>query len=129
VTPASPVLVVEDDGDIRESLMDFLQDHGYPSIGAADGREALDTLLALERPPCVIILDLMMPGMDGRAFREQQLRHPALLDIPVVVVSAYKDVAECVKGLEVATYLPKPLNLDALLQLVREHCDATRACR
>jgi CheY-like chemotaxis protein len=116
------VLIVEDDQDIRDSLMDFLEDHGYQTVAAADGREALQKLAALQSQPCMIILDLMMPRMDGRTFREEQLRHPAYSRIPVVVISAYQDVALTVQGLNVAGCLPKPVNLKALLQVVQEHC-------
>ena len=118
------VLVVDDNDDIRESLMGFLEDHGFSTAGATDGRDALAKLVASGAPPCLIILDLMMPNMDGRAFREAQMRDPGLARIPVVVVSAYKDIPTLIDGLEVRDHLPKPLDLDALLDLVREHCFA-----
>ena len=118
------VLVVDDNEDIRESLMGFLEDHGFSATGATDGRDALTKLGACQAPPCLIILDLMMPNMDGRAFREAQMRDPGLAGIPVVVVSAYKDIPTLVEGLDVKGHLPKPLDLDALLDVVREHCFA-----
>jgi CheY-like chemotaxis protein len=116
------VLVVDDNEDIRESLMGFLEDHGFVATGARDGRDALNQLGAAPALPCLIILDLMMPVMDGRAFRQAQLRDPDLAGIPVVVVSAYKDIRWLVEGLDVKDHLPKPLDLDALLDVVREHC-------
>src|ERR1022692_5028349 len=88
-----PVLIVEDDEDIRESLQDFLQDHNYQTIGAVNGRDALKRLAASDLRPCAIILDLMMPVMDGRAFREEQLRSPALAEIPTILILAPNDVA------------------------------------
>ncbi len=115
------VLVVDDDEDIRDSLVDFLEDHGHRAMGAANGHEAL-TLLASSARPCLIILDLMMPVMDGPAFRGQQLQHPALADIPVVVVSAYKDVEDRARSLGAVRWLSKPLDLPALLQIVEENC-------
>jgi DNA-binding response OmpR family regulator len=118
--PGHQVLVVDDDQDIRESLMDFLQDHGYQPLGATHGRDALEKLGKSTERPCLIILDLMMPIMDGKTFREQQLRDPELSRIPVVVISAYRDVA--VTGLQVTSHIPKPLNLTALLDVVRAHC-------
>lgn len=118
------VLVVEDDEDIRESLLEFLEDHGYEAVGAVHGRDALDKLAAPDLTPCVIILDLMMPVMDGRAFREEQLERPELSEIPVVVISAYKDVRANTKDLNVASALPKPLNLATLLEVVEQHCRA-----
>jgi DNA-binding response OmpR family regulator len=122
VMPPHQVLVVDDDEDIRESLMEFLADRGYEPLGAGDGREALDKLRSPGVRPCVIILDLMMPIMDGRMFREEQLRSADLSSIPVVIVSALKDTADVARSLNVPNHLPKPLNLDALLQVVRQHC-------
>jgi CheY-like chemotaxis protein len=116
------VLVVDDNEDIRESLMNFLQDHGFSAAGAKNGRDALTKLSAAQPPPCLIILDMMMPIMDGWAFREAQLRDPGLAGIPVVIVSAYKDMLRMIEGLKVKDHLPKPLDLDALLDVVREHC-------
>src|SRR5881392_3915466 len=96
---AGPVLVVEDDEDIRDSLVEFLGDEGYEARGAGNGREALSLLAAIAPPPCLIILDLMMPVMDGRTFREEQLRRPDVADIPVIVISAYRDLAAQTEGL------------------------------
>jgi len=120
--PNHTVLVVDDDEDIRESLMDFLEDNGYQPVGARSGHEALEKLRASDLRPCIIILDLMMPVMDGRAFREEQLRNPALAAIPVIIISALRDSAETAENLKVPSHLPKPLNLPALLKVVREHC-------
>jgi CheY-like chemotaxis protein len=116
------VLVVDDDEDIRESLVDFFEDHGYEAVGAVHGRDALDRLSTHELQPCVIILDLMMPVMDGKEFREEQLGHPDISRIPVVVISAYKDVAENAKSLNVASTLAKPLDLSTLLRAVQKYC-------
>jgi CheY-like chemotaxis protein len=116
------IFVVDDDEDIREGLMDFLEDHGYDPVGAADGREALQLLGTSGSRPCIIILDLMMPVMDGRSFREAQLQDPNLSEIPVVVISAYKDGDDTARQINALTYLPKPLDLNALLAVVKAHC-------
>jgi DNA-binding response OmpR family regulator len=116
------VLVIDDDVDIRDSLVDFLQDHGYAPVGAVHGRDALDKLNAPNLRPCAIILDLMMPVMDGKMFRQEQLRIPDLSRIPVIVISAQKNVAEAIEDLDIARSLPKPLNLSALLKVLREYC-------
>jgi len=116
------VLIVDDDEDIRESLVDFLEDHGYEAVGAVHGRDALDKLLSHALEPCVIILDLMMPVMDGKEFREEQLGDPGISNIPVVVISAYKDVAENAKSLNVTSHLAKPLDLSTLLLAVQKYC-------
>jgi CheY-like chemotaxis protein len=115
------VLVVDDDVEIREVLVEILEDNGYETAAAANGREALRKLHE-EAPPSLILLDLMMPVMDGRAFREEQLRTPALADIPVVVVSAYRDLEAQSAGMEVKAHLSKPLEIDELLRVTRQYC-------
>jgi CheY-like chemotaxis protein len=116
------VLVVDDDDDIRESLMEFLEEHGFDPLGARDGVDAFDKLGTSDPQPCLIILDLMMPKMDGRTFRHKQLERAAVAEIPVVVISAYRDVEQNARDLQAVNWLPKPLNLPALLQVVREAC-------
>ena len=120
---AHRIFVVEDEEMIRESIVEFLGDNGYDAVGAAHGREALDKLAASsDPPPCLILLDLMMPVMDGRAFREQQLQDPDLAEIPIVVFSAYRDVAKTAGELHAVGHLPKPLKLEELLRMIRRHC-------
>src|SRR5215217_6053475 len=82
------VLVVEDDYDLREMMAQLLRSEGFEPEVAGDGVEALAKLHALPDHPHVILLDMMMPRMDGWAFRRQQEREPDLAGIPVVVVSA-----------------------------------------
>ncbi len=118
------VLVVEDDPTIREVLVEVLGEHGYDAIGASNGREALDTLTASPERPCVILLDLMMPVMDGRTFREQQLQSPDLSTIPVIVISAHLDHT-ATNDLHAAAYLRKPVRLAEVLRSVRTYCDPT----
>ena len=121
---AHPVLVVEDDELIRDSLVEYLDEQGYQAVGAVDGVDALDKLRRGGPLPCVIVLDLMMPNMDGRAFRQEQLRDAQLAPIPVVVLSAYRDVAKNAADLAVEHFLAKPLKLASLLELVQRHCPA-----
>jgi CheY-like chemotaxis protein len=116
------VLVVEDDPEIRESLLDLLEEQGYTVLAAPNGREALRQLGACEKPPCLILLDLMMPVMDGVSFRQEQLRSPNIAQIPVVVVSAYRDVAGSARSLQVKDFLEKPFDLDHLLGVTRRYC-------
>jgi len=127
MTNTHGVLVVDDDETIRESIVDFLHDNGYQAEGALDGKDALDKLGMSGQKPCLIVLDLMMPVMDGLSFRQEQLRRPELSAIPVLVLSAYKDVAERAQELEAAAYLNKPLKLSDLLRLVEHHCPDGRA--
>jgi CheY-like chemotaxis protein len=117
-----PVLVVEDDPDIRATLCEALTDHGYSAVGVSNGAEALEYLRGDHERPCLILLDLMMPVMDGQTFRAEQRADPDLAAIPVIVVSAYRDVDRYGKELA-ADYLAKPVRLEALLDMARRHCD------
>jgi len=116
------VVIVEDDELIRDSLLEVLEEHGYNTIGAGDGREALDKLAKLDKLPCLIVLDLMMPVMDGREFRRVQLEDPVLKAIPVVVISAFRDLDEIAKELAPAAHFKKPLKLRDFLNIVQTHC-------
>jgi CheY-like chemotaxis protein len=116
------VLVVDDDREIRESLIEVLEEAGYEAVGAADGREALAQLRDPEDRWCVVLLDLMMPNMDGREFRTEQLLDPSLAPIPVVIVSAMNDVAATAEELKVAAHLTKPIPLVDLVQVVDRFC-------
>lgn len=117
------VLVVEDDPDIRATLCDALEDNGYAPVPASNGVEALRYLRGGNERPCLILLDLMMPVMDGQEFRAAQRADQAIADIPVVVISAYRDLDKYRD--ELATdCLPKPVRLETLLQAARKHCDS-----
>jgi CheY-like chemotaxis protein len=117
------VLVVDDDRDIRDSLIDALEDHGYRATGAANGIEALAALRDAAELPALILLDLMMPGMDGREFRGAQLANPAWARIPVIVISAYGDAEAQARALGVSC-LRKPLAVRPLIDAVRHVCGA-----
>jgi CheY-like chemotaxis protein len=116
------ILVVDDEDMIRDSLIEYLDENGYRATGAVDGRDAFAKLAAVDQRPCVILLDLMMPVMDGKAFRAKQLLDPELADIPVIVLSAHQGVARAASDLKLSDYLPKPFRLDELLRLVTKHC-------
>jgi two-component system response regulator MprA len=111
------VLVIDDDHDIRLSLQDVLEVEGYRVITASGGREGLEYLRHGLRPD-LILLDLMMPDISGWAFRARQRADPELAAIPVVVISGQGLSAHDVAELEVAGYLPKPVDLDVLLSTV-----------
>jgi CheY-like chemotaxis protein len=116
--PGGPVLVVEDDAGIRESVCQILEEEGFPTVGACNGKEALATLRMLEPPPRLILLDLMMPIMNGWEFYELISRDKTVSRIPVVVMSAQEtDVYAGSLRL-----LRKPLALDQLLSTVNEIC-------
>ena len=115
------ILVVEDEGDVRDGLAAVLRFEGYPVITAGDGRQAL-VLLQTGLRPCLILLDLMMPVMDGIEFRQKQREHPALRDIPVLVLSGVVHLFNDARGMNVAGMLKKPVDIDAMLGLVAAHC-------
>src|SRR5207249_387698 len=94
---AATVLVVEDDFDLRDALVPILEYEGHRVVSAANGREALDWLHAMP-PPSLILLDLMMPVMNGEEFRAEQLRDPALASIPGVILSAHPGEEGSVRG-------------------------------
>jgi CheY-like chemotaxis protein len=109
------VMVVEDDDDIRETMEQVLDDHDIPVMSAANGAIALAQLRAAAEPPCVILLDMMMPVMDGREFRTRQQADPALAHIPVVVVSAHVTGDRAAAEMQADGYLKKPCDLATLL--------------
>lgn len=113
------ILVVEDDADLRQSICSVLSDAGYTSRPAENGEVALER--AREERPCVILLDLMMPIMNGWEFRSEQLRDPELSSIPVVIMTADGRAADKARTLH-TDYLRKPIHLDALLDLVNDYC-------
>jgi CheY-like chemotaxis protein len=127
MTHDGPVLVVEDDLDIREVMRMVLEASGYQVLEAGDGAEAL--VVARAHRPRLILLDLMMPGMDGFQFRESQLRDPAIATIPVVIVSGGGAVPQKAAELGAAGYLVKPTDLQRLLAVMQELCRAGDAAR
>jgi CheY-like chemotaxis protein len=119
---SSAILIVDDDEAIRESLGDFLADEGFAVKTADNGREALDILAAGFRP-CAILLDLMMPVLNGWDFRAEQLRSPAVAGIPTAIVSGCGFSAQTMQAqFPGAEILNKPVVLPRLLEFVRRHC-------
>lgn len=117
------VLVVEDDRDIREALEDVLTDASYAVTLVNGGRAALDALRAPDASrPCAILLDLMMPDMDGLEFRAAQAADPGLRDIPVIIVSAHLEHDRVARALGVTRYLRKPVDVDELLAAIGQCC-------
>jgi CheY-like chemotaxis protein len=114
------ILLVEDNDDVREMMAVALELGGHTVLPAVNGREALAMLR--ERPhPCLILLDLMMPVMNGWELRAALQKDPNLAEIPVVVVSAVTaDIAQRLGGTQ---YVPKPVDIDRLLDVVCEYCD------
>jgi two-component system OmpR family response regulator len=110
------VLVVDDDPIIQGFLLDALSDEGYEVRTAPNGRDAL--AVADGWRPDLIVLDLMMPVMDGRTFRARQREHAKLCDVPVVILSATRDISAQSEGLDPAGVFSKPFDLETLLDAV-----------
>jgi CheY-like chemotaxis protein len=113
-------MIVEDDPDTREMLGKFLELEGFDVSTAANGRVALDQL-GHGVAPCVIILDLMMPVMNGWQFREAQSSDPRLSQIPVVVVTAAGARAD-IPAIAAHAWLSKPVDFDRLLRTITPLC-------
>jgi CheY-like chemotaxis protein len=118
--PPATILLVEDEEAIREMTEAVLQSEGYSMVSTGNGADALDVLREGVRP-CMIILDLMMPVMDGWQFRTAQLRDPELLKIPTVVYTAVGNVREAVETLNVAGGFEKG-DLAEMLRFVAQFC-------
>ena len=110
------ILLIEDDPDLADAIVEVLQAEGYKVMHASDGSSALGMLSHGELPQ-VILLDLMMPNMDGWEFRTEQLRDPRLAKIPVVVLSASGERAHPV---DAALVLRKPITLETLVAAARK---------
>jgi len=116
------ILVVDDDAALRNTLIEALEGEGYRTTSASNGLEALERLRGEKTPPAVILLDMMMPVMDGWAFRDEQQRDPQLAEIPVVVFSAQGNVKEMASEVSASAYLKKPVTLKELLAILGKFC-------
>jgi CheY-like chemotaxis protein len=116
------VLIVEDDADTRGAIAEALTDENYRALEASNGADALGELRAAPSPPCVILLDVMMPVMDGTEFRSVQRHDETLRGIPVVVLSAHADATVFAKQMEADGFLKKPVDLVTLLRTVEQFC-------
>ena len=114
------ILLVEDDHELRQSLSEALQDAGYHVDSAGNGREALD-YLEENAPPCLVLLDLMMPVMNGWEFREEQLRRKSVAGVPVVILTADGRADIKVQMLRADGFLRKPIELERLFGLLAEY--------
>ena len=119
------VLVVDDQEAIRDTLQTALDDEGFTVECASNGREALDILERWQ--PCVILLDLMMPVMDGWTFREEQRR--AGNTVPIVLLSAAGELDRHQGMLNAAAIIPKPFDLDRVISAIEGVCERPATLR
>jgi CheY-like chemotaxis protein len=113
------ILIVEDDVYIRNNLVEILEEEGYHATGVENGQEALNYLKAKPDLPSLILLDLMMPVMNGPQFRAEQEKDARIKAIPVVVVTAGGDAPQKAKQLNVQGWVKKPIEIDDLLKVVQ----------
>jgi CheY-like chemotaxis protein len=120
ISPASFILIIDDDEDIRETVAEVLAMNDYYRVEtAANGRDALDKLRAGGRLPSLILLDLMMPVMDGWAFMDEFMKDARLAAIPVVVFSAHGGThSAAVRSVPAKAFLSKPLTMGELISTV-----------
>ena len=120
------VLIVEDDAATREMLSALLKVEGFHTVGAEDGLEALHLLRTVRRrapqTPCLVLLDLKMPRLGGNEFRRAQLGDPAVAGVPVAVMSGAADIEQRAQALGAVAAVTKPIDLDRLLNVVRQYC-------
>jgi two-component system chemotaxis response regulator CheY len=114
------ILVVEDDYDIRESIKDFLEIEKYSVLTASNGEEALEHLKHAPKP-CFVLLDMMMPIMDGRAFLDIMMKDAVLAPIPVFVISAVA-TKENTRGS--VGFIKKPADLDMILKMIKSYTNS-----
>lgn len=112
------VLIVEDSEDLRYLMEIYLEGEGYEVSSVANGKEALDLLHESSELPSVILLDLMMPVMDGFQFRREQQRDDRLSPIPVVLMTAGQDIKGDAARIHADAFLKKPIDIDDLRQAV-----------
>jgi CheY-like chemotaxis protein len=123
---SGPILIVEDDPDIRESLQSYLECHGYPVQTACHGKEALERLGRSPRP-AVVVLDMSLPVMDGHRVLTARKGDEGLRGVPVIILSAAmagmnpRDRALYASSYEVAAFLGKPADPKQLLEAVERH--------
>jgi CheY-like chemotaxis protein len=132
--PPTDVLVVDDEDDIRTALREILEGEGYSTAGASNGAEALELLRTSSAAPRLILLDLMMPVVDGWEFLTRIDEDSRLHRIPVALMSAHASVRRALdkhreEAKSIRLLLPKPLNILRVLATVRYFCsdDALRA--
>jgi DNA-binding NtrC family response regulator len=114
----APVLIVDDDDDGRDAMAFMLELEGFTVRTATNGAEGLREM-RVQPMPCVVLLDLHMPVMDGAGFREEQRKSRDLMAVPVILYSAHSDVRSAAEQLGIRAYFQKPADLTKVVALIR----------
>jgi CheY-like chemotaxis protein len=115
------VLVVEDDEDVRDAMTGILESKGYTVCSAQHGADALEHLRS-GITPCIILLDLMMPVMDGWTFHDETQKDPLLAAIPTVILSAVSQRDPRNHSVRAVEHIPKPVDVTRLIAAIERHC-------
>jgi two-component system chemotaxis response regulator CheY len=119
------LLIVEDDQEIRDALVDILTDEGYRVHAVENGKDALEYLGTAQELPSLIILDMMMPVMDGYEFLQRKAADGRISAIPTVLCSADGQIKQKAEKAGMGEWLRKPIELNTLLELAERHCGQT----
>jgi CheY-like chemotaxis protein len=123
---AGNVLIVEDDPEVREMIRVLVSTEGFHAVAAVDGLDALHLLRTVRHrapnAPCLVLLDLKMPRLGGNEFRRAQLGDPTVANVPVAVMSGASDLEQRAAAMGAVAMLPKPLDVDVLLEVVKRYC-------
>jgi CheY-like chemotaxis protein len=113
------ILIVEDDDSIREAMTEMLEMEGYNTFAAVNGQDALALLKDNIPKPCLVLLDMMMPIMNGREFLDEMMKDAILAPIPVLIVSANVEPSNTKGSIG---FLKKPVDIDTVLAVVSRYC-------
>jgi len=119
------ILLIEDDESIRDITQELLESEGYGVATAANGQAALQLLKSMDTLPCLILLDLMMPVMDGWQFMEKKRVDARLNAIPVVAFSALEE--RKISAAHTDDVIRKPINPDVMIKVIKKYCNATES--
>ena len=115
---AKKILVIDDDADLAKMLRDRLTATGYEVATAGDGRQGLSQIIIFD--PDLIILDSLMPVMNGLEFMEKYRENKSLHKIPVIVISAREGVRDFFKDLPIYDFMVKPLTMDVFMMAMKK---------
>ncbi|MBA2541678.1 MAG: response regulator [Deltaproteobacteria bacterium] len=122
MTDRNGVLIVEDDLDIREALEAVLVHHGFSTFAAENGEVALDRMRSDATRPYVILLDVVMPVMDGHELHRNLRGDPELCDIPIVLLTAHSRGDDDARAMQADGFLKKPCDRDTLVAMINRFC-------